>query len=218
VRHRGAWWIVLAAITWCNAPAAAQSEQSDLERAQEFARTGQPDRSLALVDSIISRASEEAKDPEAVCPGDAAAFFGSFLKDATVSVENDWCEAMLVKAYVLIELKRPVEAEQVLKTLVGHSPGNVNYLTEYAYSVQTNGDLPRALTLYEKAEKIAAKLPDRNASKHWRAVALRGQGYTYSELQRWDEGVKAYNKSLKYEPGNKIALQELAYIAEKRPR
>jgi len=135
-----------------------------------------------------------------------------------VSVENDWCDAMLVKAYDLNELKRSAEAEQVLKALVGHAPNDANYLSEYAYTVRLNGDPERSLELYHRAENVASKLENRTEAAHWRAVALRGQGYAFTDMKRWDDAIKAYQRSLKYEPGNDIARNELRYIEENRPR
>ncbi len=198
--------------------AAAQSKKSDLELAQELLKAGQADQSLALIDPIIAQAMlKDAKDPTAICPGVAAAVLQSFMEGVSVSVENDWCEAMLLKGYALNELKRSAEAAPVLEALVRHDPKNAQYLIEYAYTVRVNGHVERSLDLYKRAEKLASKLPDRERSAHWRAVALRGQGYAYSELQRWDDATKGYERSFKYEPDNDIARNELQYIEQNRP-
>ena len=209
----------VAAFTLFSTPAHGQDKPSDLETARELLNAGKADESLALVNPIIERAMlKEAKDPTAVCPGVAVAVLQTFVKgDFSVSVENDWCEAMLVNGYALNELKRPVEAEQVLEALVRHDQGNPQYLIEYAYTVRVNGKVERSLDLYKKAEKLAAKLRARESADHWRAVALRGQGFAYSELQRWDEAVKAYQRSLKYEPDSELARNELQYIEQNRP-
>jgi|SRR5438552_4025095 len=210
----------IAAAALFSSSARGQAKGSDLESARELLKAGKADQSLALVDSIIAQAMlKDAKDPKAICPSAAAAFLQSFMKgNFSVSVENDWCDAMLVKGYALNELKRPAEAEQVLGSLVGHDPNNAQYLIEYAYTVRVNGQLERSLDLYKQAEKLASKLEDRESAAHWRAVALRGQGYAYSDLQRWDDATKAYQRSLKYEPDSELARNELRYIEEHRPR
>lgn len=197
----------------------AQAQKSDLDRAMELVTSGEPEKSLALVEPIIAQAMlKDAKDPTAICPSAAAAFLQSYMEGkVTVTVENDWCDALLVKGYALNELKRPAEAAQVLEALTRHDPANAHYLIEYAYTVRMNGQLERSLDLYKKAEKLASRLPDESNGAHWRAVALRGQGYAYTELQRWDEATKAYQRSFKYEPGNEIARSELQYIEEHRP-
>jgi tetratricopeptide (TPR) repeat protein len=196
-----------------------QPKKSDLETAMDLLKAGHADQSLALVDPIIAQAMlKQAKDPTAICPSAAVAVLQSFMKgNFVVSVENDWCDAMLVKAYALNELKRPTEAEQVLQALVRHDPDNAQYLIEYAYTVRVNGQLERSLDLYKRAEGVASKFPDRSGAAHWRAAALRGQGYDYTELQRWDDATKAYQRSFKYEPDNDIARNELQYISQHRP-
>ncbi|QIL02407.1 hypothetical protein G7078_06125 [Sphingomonas sinipercae] len=200
-------------------PANAQEHKSEVERAAELMRAGEPEKSLVLVEPIIAQAMlTSAKRPTAICPGVAAAILQSYMKGAiTATVENDWCEAMLVKGYALNELKRHAEAERVLEVLTHHDTGNAQYLNEYAYTVRLNGGLERSLDLYRRAEKLASKLPDRASADHWRAVALRGQGYALVELGRWDEAKKAYETSFKYEPANEIARHELQYIEENRP-
>jgi tetratricopeptide (TPR) repeat protein len=207
----------IAAAALFGSAALGQDKVSDLDSARELLKAGKPDQSLALADAIIAQA-KDARDPKAICPGAAAAVLQSFMKGQfSVAVENDWCEAMLVEGYALNELKRPAEAAQVLESLVGHDPGNPQYVIEYAYTVRVNGDLQSALDLYKQAEKLASKLQDRESAAHWRAVALRGQGYAYTDLHRWDEAVKAYERSLKYEPGSDLAKSELQYIEQNRP-
>ncbi|MES2291557.1 MAG: hypothetical protein V4530_17660 [Pseudomonadota bacterium] len=81
-----------------------------------------------------------------------------------------------------------------------------------------NGELVRSLDLYTQAERIAAKIADKGSAGHFRAVALRRQGFALSELKRWDEATKAYQHRFKYEPDNAVALNELKYIEQNRPR
>ena len=212
--------IAIAAITLMSTTALGQSKSSDLETAKELLNAGKADQSLALVNPIIERAMlKDAKDPKAICPKVAAAVLQSFMQgEFSVSVENDWCDAMLVKGYALNELKRPMEAEQVLEALVQHDRTNPQYLIEYAYTVRVNGRVERSLELYKQAEKLAAKSHDRDSAGHWRAAALRGQGFAYSELKRWDEAEKAYKRSFKFEPENEVARNALMYIEQNRPR
>jgi tetratricopeptide (TPR) repeat protein len=209
----------VAALALFTSSVHAQAQKSDLERAMELVKSGDAEKSLALVEPIIAKAMlKEAKDPTAICPSAAAAVLQSYMEQKfTVTVENDWCDAMLVKGYALNELKRPAEAAQVLEALTRHDPANAHYLIEYAYTVRLDGQLEKSLNLYKHAEELASKLPDRESSTHWRAMALRGQGYAYTELQRWNEAEKAYQRSFKYEPGNEIARNELQYIEEHRP-
>jgi tetratricopeptide (TPR) repeat protein len=211
--------VAIAAAASFSVSAYGQSKPTDLEMAKELLKAGKADQSLALVDPIIAQAlSNTAKDPKAICPAAAAAVLQTFMKgDFSVSVENDWCDAMLVKGYALNELKRPAQAAQVLETLVGHAPDNPQYFVEYAYAVRASGQLERSLDLYKKAERIASRFEDKQSAAHWRAAALRGQGYAYTDLQQWDDAVKAYQRSFKYEPDSELARNELKYIEEHRP-
>jgi tetratricopeptide (TPR) repeat protein len=220
MRVSKSFFVGLAAAVSFSSSAQGQAKQSDLESARELLKAGHADQALALVDPIIGQAMlKDAKDPKAICPGAAAAFLQTYMEGKfTVTVENDWCDAMLVKGYALNELNRPAEAMQVLESLVGHDPNNAQYLVEYAYTVRVNGQLERSLDLYKQAEGVASRLQDRASAAHWRAVALRGQGYAYTDLQRWDDAVKAYQRSLKYEPDSDVARNELQYIEQHRPR
>lgn len=47
-------------------------------------------------------------------------------------------------------------------------------------------------------------------------MALRGMGFMLIELNRLDEAEQALRDSLKLDPGNDVALNELAYIRELR--
>jgi tetratricopeptide (TPR) repeat protein len=212
----------LAGVALFGSSAEGQPKPGDLQVARNLLDQGRADQSLALVEPIIAQALlKDAKDPKAMCPGAAAAFLQAFMKsdvNITVTVENDWCEAMLVKGYALNELKRPAEAAQVLETLVGHDPGNAQYMIEFAYSVRASGQLERGLDLYKRAGSIAARIPDKRSAAHWQAAALRGQGYAYIDLQRWDDAKKAYRRSMKYEPDSELSRKELQFIEEHRPR
>lgn len=213
-------FVAIAAGASFSSSASGQPAHSDIVgSAEALLKEGKADQSLALVDPIIAQAMlKDAKDPKAICPGDAVAVLERFMKDkVSISVENDWCEAMLVKGYALNELKRPAEAALVLESLVGHAPNNPQYLIEYAYTIRENGLLERSLDLYKRAEKLASKLEDRGSAAHWQAAALRGQGYAYIDLQQWDAAAAAYQRSFKYEPDNDLAHSELRYIDQHRP-
>ena len=219
------WLIALVAIFAAQLSIPVRSEDgpqaSALERAREALAERKASEAIALVDPIIAKAeARDAKDADAMCPGVAAAVLGAFLakqnSNVVVSVEDDWCEAMLLKGYALNELKQPENASAILGKLVGHDSNNPNYVAEYAYSLQASGKLDDSKMAYERLKVASSKLSDKVARRHWKAVALRGVGYIHSERREWEQAVKAYEQSLKEEPGNKIALNELDYIAESR--
>src|SRR4051812_29508565 len=99
MRAYKSFFAALAAALSCSSSAQGHPQPTDLASARELLKAGHPDQSLALVDPIIAQAMlKEAKDPRAICPGAAAAFLQSYMEGKfTVTVENDWCDAMLVK-------------------------------------------------------------------------------------------------------------------------
>jgi tetratricopeptide (TPR) repeat protein len=216
--------LLLAMSVACSTAVVAQvPHQSEVQIARELLKQGKSQEAIAKVDPIIASAmAKDAKDPDAICPGVAVAFLQNFMREdnpgVTVSVENDWCEAMLVKGYALTELKRPAEAAQTLGALVRHDTNNAQYLIEYGFAVRSSGETARALEIYKKAESLASRSTDKQLAAHWRAAALRGQGYAYIDLQNWDDAAKAYQKSLKYEPDNELAKSELRFVADHRPQ
>ncbi|MDC7684796.1 tetratricopeptide repeat protein [Asticcacaulis sp. BYS171W] len=51
-----------------------------------------------------------------------------------------------------------------------------------------------------------------------KAAILRRKGYALIELGRWDEAEKAYKESLKLDPKNEIAKNELIFIKEQKKK
>lgn len=196
---------------------------SALQQARALLADGKPSDAIALVDPIIAKAEvDEAKDPDAMCPARAVQLMTAFMKqdklNVVITIDDDWCEAMLIKGYALGELKQNAEAVAMLKKLVGHDNANPNYVAEYAFALRTSGDLDGAFSNYQRAEDLASSLSDKVAKKRWRSVALRGLGYIYVERQQWDEAEKAYKASLKDDPGSELAKSELEYIKQHRPK
>ena len=203
------------------APAPAKSP-SELVQARDKLREGKPEEALALVAPIVARAeAAEAKDPAAICPAQAVAFLGALMQrggnlNVTISIHNDWCDAMLVQGYALGELKRYGEAADRLGKLVGHDKDNANYLAEYAFALRANGQNDAAMTYYNKVKDVASRFSDKPNQRRWRAVALRGIGYIEFDRANWKAAETAYRDSLKEEPGNPIALRELELIRQKQ--
>lgn len=200
---------------------APEKSPSDLERAKQALVDGKPAEAIELVDPIIAKAeSDEAKNPTAACPSAATALLAAMMGqkglNVTVSVENDWCDAMLVRGFALVEQKRFDEAVAMLGKLVKHDPRNANYLCEYAFALRSSGKVDEAFDAYQRAKNAAGSYADKRAKAHWRAVALRGIGYIEFDRENWDKAEKAYRDSLKAEPGHAGALSELELIKQKR--
>ena len=203
------------------APAATPHTPTDLEKAQDALAANRFDDALALVDPIIAKAlAGDAKSSSAVCPGDAVQFLQAIMAKSdpnlVVSVDNDWCRAMFIKGFVLNALNRNEEAADTLGVLVKHDKNRPNVWAEYAYALVQSQQLDAAQKAYQRAAALAGKMPAEADRHHWRAVALRGQGYIAFDRANWAEAEKLYRASLVEEPGNPIATSELAQIAQRR--
>lgn len=134
----------------------------------------------------------------------------------TTALNNPYPFLALYLGSFYNEMQRPEDALRVLDkgmtlmvmpSLAAHAP----YLaSERALSLARLGRLPEALAAYDDGLKLAA-IDDKG-----KARMQRGRGYVFTEMSRLDEAEDAYKESLKLEPGNRIALGELDYIAKLR--
>jgi len=102
---------------------------------------------------------------------------------------------------------RVVDREFALNqgTLGEHRPA---LASERAVALVQLYRLAEALAAYEDGLQLPALDDMGKARMH------RGRGYVLTEMGRLDEAEAAYRESLKLEPNNKLALDELAYIAK----
>ena len=117
------------------------------------------------------------------------------------------------QAFVAAEHKDFPVALQMLKRLELVAPTAANTLIETGYIL---GQLKRpeeGLAVYRRAQIAVDKYPSQRV---YQAIVLRGIGVCLIELGRLDEAETAIRDSLKIEPGNKVALNELAYIDDLR--
>jgi tetratricopeptide (TPR) repeat protein len=70
--------------------------------------------------------------------------------------------------------------------------------------------LDEALAAYDEGLTIS------NIDDRGRARMQRGRGYVFTEQNRLDDAEAAYQESLRLEPGNRVALGELQYLAHIR--
>ncbi len=96
----------------------------------------------------------------------------------------------------------------------GHAiaPSDANVTIERGAALSALHRWADALADY--SDGLAALGPD--GPPTLRGFLLRGQGFTLTELKRYDEAEAAYRESLKVDPNHGVATQELAYIARVR--
>lgn len=111
----------------------------------------------------------------------------------------------------MIELGHVDQAKESLKTAVGLSPLNSNYLAEigHAYQLEKNWDM--ALEAFQASEE-ASSFSDPSIKNECLARAWRGMGYVFVEQGELKEAKKKYKQCLELNPNDQKSLAELKYI------
>ena len=89
------------------------------------------------------------------------------------------------------------------------SPHWAEPVAERAYLVGKLGDRNKSLALYRQALE---KVERYRSSAYLKPLVLRGIGFALTELGRLQEAREAYEASLRIEPDNALAKNELAYL------
>ncbi len=138
-------------------------------------------------------------------------------KKSAVAIPPTWGDALFTKGFALVDLGRHDEARLLFEKAVALSPMNAQYLAELGNIHQQAKDWPRALATFQQALAAAEFSPD--ALKTGETTrALRGTGYSLTELGRYDESEAAYRKCLQLDPRDRVAEQELRYVAAQRAK
>jgi tetratricopeptide (TPR) repeat protein len=119
--------------------------------------------------------------------------------------------AALLAGSVLVEYRDYAKAVKVLMIGVRLTPDDGMLVGEAAGALNMSGRFADALDL---VDRTLAAYPGMPAGD--RARLLRAKGFAFGEMKRFDEAEAAYTESLRYEPGNPVALNELRYIASQR--
>ncbi len=156
-----------------------------------------------MLDTLVGRGEAAADQKDGKAKG-----------GQTTAVNNPYPFLALYLGSYYNEMQRPEDALRVLdkglKLMVMPAvASHTSYLaSERALSLTRLARLPEALAAYDEGLKLAA-IDDKG-----KARMQRGRGYVFTEMGRLDEAEEAYKESLKLEPGNRIALGELDYIAK----
>jgi len=131
-------------------------------------------------------------------------------------IDNSYKEALQIKAYIYSDLKEYGKALEYLEEVQSVAPASARSFIEqgYIFSQYKLNDL--ATSAYVKAEYLARKYPEGQLISE-RASALRGMGFILIEEGKLDEAKAHYEQSLEIDPGSKVAINELKYIASVLP-
>jgi tetratricopeptide (TPR) repeat protein len=185
-----------------------------------------------VVKKLLPEAEEKLKAVTAACEGlmtdpnatyvcfHSAAQFDAFRKDvekekgeaaaiAVVRVSFVYGKALHLQAFIASARKQWPEALALLDREMQYSPYEALPYMEKGYILNAQRKHPEAIECYKKGLEVAAK---REGTDQVRASAWRGIGFAQTELGDLDAAKTSYNESLKLEPNNKLALDELSYI------
>lgn len=130
--------------------------------------------------------------------------------DVTVTFVDQACPvAYKMAAFLAVRGGQNDRAFAYLDRAEAVSPHWAEPLAERAYLIGKLGDRQRSLELYEQAMKKAEQY---QSSAYLKPLLLRGLGFALTELGRLKEARAAYEDSLKLEPGNALAKNELVYL------
>jgi tetratricopeptide (TPR) repeat protein len=128
-------------------------------------------------------------------------------------IDTGYKQCLMIQAFIAAERRDYAVALDKLKAIEKIAPTSANTACETGHTL---GKLKRpveALAAYQRALQLTKSYP---SQRPYQPMALRGVGFILIELNRLDEAEQALHDSLKLEPGNKVALNELAYISDLR--
>jgi tetratricopeptide (TPR) repeat protein len=199
------------------------NQQAAVSKAADLVQQERYDEAGKILDGVLSRFAKLMRDSNAKYVAfrsdedfkqyEAAFNTGQGGKVKIMRVHDSFTQALQLKAYIASSLQKWDVAIDYLDKKIAYAPFEAQPHLEKGYVLNASGKPADGLESYKLAYELTVK---HNAAPQEQAAALRGMGSTLIELGRLDEAEDAYNKSLEIEPGNRIALGELEYIAKLR--
>jgi tetratricopeptide (TPR) repeat protein len=135
---------------------------------------------------------------------------GASLKNIQC-VANAYPRAYYYLGFLGVKRKQYQRALEYLEAGQQLEPLNPRFALEKAQALIHLKRFDEAAAQYDQCAQLSPWV-----SNHELAVSLRGRGFLLIELGGLDDAERAFADSLKIEPGNGVALNELAYIAQLR--
>jgi tetratricopeptide (TPR) repeat protein len=193
------------------------SQRDDLIQVGKLAMEGKHAEADQLVDKVLAFFDQQMADASvdyvSVANRDQ---FNQYQKEhpgARKLVWLDWgygC-ALLKKGFIASAQKRWPEAKPWLEKSVRMRPYSSEGYIELGYVLNKLGSFGDAVRSYETALELARASP---MEKPFEPAALRGLSFALIELKELAKARKVLQDSLRVEPANRLARNELRYIRE----
>lgn len=204
--------------------AAEDPRHESIKAAAALMATGKPAETIAAVEPILaSYEAEFASEKRQIYCGMNSSETLLYMMEAAsnkkdaVAVAPDWCEALFLKGFSLVDLKQYETGMPFLARAAAMAPGHAHYLNELGYAHQALRHWPESLAAYSRAADYA-NIADAEVRTTQQTRAWRGMGFALVEQGKWDEAAEMYRKCLKLDPNDAKAKGELQYIVQTKPR
>jgi tetratricopeptide (TPR) repeat protein len=203
--------------------AGASPDEKQIEEAQRQLVQHRPADAIQTLTPLLDKLGEPNLDPKGMhsyCTRSMEETVLYMLQAQSqgweaVALEPTWAEAYYLKGYALIELGQLDEAKDALGKALTLSPENSSYLSELGHVAQMEKNWAKALQLFTQAEAAVRYSPS-DLKTTERTRALRGQGYSLTELGRLNEAEARYSLCVDVDHGDFAAKRELEYIEQQR--
>ncbi len=199
---------------------AGQQIRADLDKANELVNNKKFDQASKILDKDIAFYKSIMTDKNAVYVSldeqdDLIIFKKEHPTSKPVVQVPGYSKALSLKAYIASDKQQWPSAMKYLAEEIKYNPYSANAYNEQGYVLNMTKRPKEALKLYEKGFETAVRFKYDNSVK---ATALRGKGYALTEMGDLKGAKKAYEESLKLEPNNQTALDELKYIKNREAK
>ncbi|MFZ6657479.1 hypothetical protein [Undibacterium sp. TJN19] len=129
----------------------------------------------------------------------------------------DWSykECLQMQTFIAAEKRDFVTALAFSREMEILAPISAGTAVEMGYILNQSGKPAEGLAAYTKANELTRVY---TSQRPYRGAALRGMGFALIDLKRLEEAELRLIESLEVDPGNKVALNELAYIRDLRTK
>jgi len=194
------------------------AQRAELSKANDFVKDHKFEEALKIIDESINYFEKKVMETASVYVCFTAnADYDKFVnenkaKGKIVRIDSCFCQALHLKAFILASTGKTDLAMKYLEREAALAPCSSSPLCEMGYIYNLSKKSTDARAIYEKSLEMCEKYPASNPSKI-KAAALRGLGFVYIEIGDLKKARSLYEDSLRIDPNNSTALQELEYIS-----